>query len=346
MKVFLTGGTGFIGLPLTQSLLARGWKVVALVRNASSPTARALTKRGAQCVLGDVTDRESMRADMTGADIAIHAAGWYELGVIGDGRRLMHAVNVLGTVNVLGLALELGIPRSVYVSSTEYYGETGPEAVDETYQRQAPYHSYYERTKAEAHQIAQQYQRRGLPLIIVCPNTVVGPNDHSNYGYFLRMYLNRLLTPFGWAPDVIVSIVHVHDVGEGIALAAEKGRIGETYILAGEPISQREMVKIWMTNPGALKVRFYIPNWLAKLMFAPMEPVQRLAGLPAAASREGVSANVCLNYSGAKAQRELGWTHRPAKKMWLDIIDQELHLLAARKNRDLRSRLKPVEPSE
>ena len=49
------------------------------------------------------------------------------------------------------------------------------------------------------------------------------------------MYLNRLLTPYAWAPDVINSLVHVNDVGEGIALAAEKGRIGETYILAGEP---------------------------------------------------------------------------------------------------------------
>ena len=77
-----------------------------------------------------------------------------------------------------------------------------------------------------------------------------------------------------------------------------------------------------------------------------MEPLQRLAGLPAAVSRESVSASVSLNYSGAKAQRELGWTYRPAKEMWLDIIDQELELLASRKKRDLVSRLKPVETSE
>jgi len=346
MKVFLTGGTGFIGQALIQSLMARGWTVVALVRNANSPQARALTKMGAQCASGDVTDRESMRADMTGADIVVHTAGWYEFGVTGNGRQLMHAINVIGTDNVLSLTLELGIPRSVYASSTMYYGETGPEAEDETYQRQKPYNSYYEQTKAEAHQIAQQYQQRGLPLIIVCPNGVVGPNDHSNYGYFLRMYLNRLLTPYAWAPDVINSLVHVNDVGEGIALAAEKGRIGETYILAGEPTSRREMVQIWMTKPGGFKVRFYIPHWLAKVMFAPMEPLQRLAGLPAAVSRESVSASVSLNYSGAKAQRELGWTYRPAKEMWLGIIDQELELLASRQKRDLVARLKPVETSE
>src|SRR3970282_1470973 len=102
MKVFLTGGTGFIGQPLTQSLMARGWNVVALVRNSSSPPARALTKMGARCVAGDVTDRESMRAAMTGADIVVHNAGWYEFGVQGNARKLMRAVNVTGTDNVLG----------------------------------------------------------------------------------------------------------------------------------------------------------------------------------------------------------------------------------------------------
>ena len=66
MKVFLTGGTGFIGQPLAQSLIARGWNVVALVRKPESPQARTLTNMGVQCVTGDVTDRESMRAATAG----------------------------------------------------------------------------------------------------------------------------------------------------------------------------------------------------------------------------------------------------------------------------------------
>ena len=346
MKIFLTGGTGFIGQPLTQSLLARGWNVVALVRNSDSPKARALTKMGARCVSGDVTNRESMRAGMGGAGIVVHNAGWYEFGVNGHDRKLMHAINVTGTGNVLGLALELGIPRAVHVSSTVAYGETGAQACDETYQRQKPCRSYYEQTKAEAHQNAQQFQQRGMPLIIVCPNAVVGPNDHSAYGYFLRMYLNRLMPPFAWAKENISSLVHVADVGEGIALAAEKGRAGETYLLAGEPASLCVVMQIWMTKPGGCKVRFYLPNWLAKVMFAPMEPLQRMAGLPAFVSRETVSASVSLNYSGAKAQRELGWKCRPAREMWLGIIDRELELLARRKKRDLVSRLKPLESDE
>ena len=343
MKVFLTGGTGFIGQPLVAALLRRNWRVIALVRNVNSAPARALAQLGVQCVPGDVTQRESMRTGMTGADMVIHNAGWYEYGLNAKARKLMYEINVTGTDNVLSLALELGIQRTVHVSTTLYYGETGPEARDETYQRQKPCASYYEQTKTAAHEIAQQYQQRGLPIIIVCPNGVVGPNDHSAFGYFLRFYLNGLMPPFAWAPDIISSLVHVNDVGEGIALAAEKGRMGETYILAGEPTTRRDFIQIWMTKPGGLKVRFYIPGWLAKLIFAPTEPLQRMAGLPAAVSRETVAASFPINYTSEKAQRELGWTHLPAKAMWLDIIDKELELLANRQQRDLLSRLKPVE---
>jgi dihydroflavonol-4-reductase len=344
MRVFLTGGTGFIGQPLTKALLARGWEVTALVRNPDSLQAHALTKMGAQCVPGNVTNLESMRAGMMGADIVIHNAAWYEVGISKRSQKLMHAINVTGTDNVLSLALELGIPRTVYVSSTVYYGDTGPEARDESYCRQQPYRFYYEQTKAEAHEIAQKYQQRGLPLIIICPAHVVGPNDHSIYGYFLRMYLNRLMTPFAWGSGTVHSPAHVNDIGEGIALAAEKGRVDETYLLAGEPTSIREAMEIWMTKPGGFKVRFYIPFWLATLLFAPMGPLLRMFDLPAFISYETVSATkVSLSFSSAKAQRELGWTYRPAREMWSEIIEQELKLLAGRQKRDLVSRLKPVE---
>jgi dihydroflavonol-4-reductase len=318
MKVFLTGGTGFIGQPLTQALISRGWNVIALVRKPNSSQARAVARMGAQCVSGDVTDRESMRANMTGADLVVHNAGWYEFGVTEKSRQLMHAINVTGTDNVLGLAIELGVPRTVHVSSTISYGATGATAVDEFYQRQKPYMSYYEQTKTEAHDVAKRYQQLGLPLIIVCPDGVVGPNDHSARGYFLRMYLNRLMPPFAWAPDTINSLVHVDDLSEGIALAAEKGRIGETYILAGEPIRLREMVQIWMTKPGGFKVRFYIPTWLAKILFAPLEPLQRLAGLPAAVSRETASA---ASISMVNSAGLIVW---PKRCGWIPLIKNSI----------------------
>jgi dihydroflavonol-4-reductase len=347
MKIFLTDGTGFIGQPLTKALIARGWNVLALVRKPESPEARALTKMGAQCVTGDVTDRESMRIGMTGTDVVIHNAGWYELGISRGTRTLMQSINVKGTDNVLSLALELGILRTVYVSTIAYYGDTGAEVRDETYRRQAPYRSYYEQTKSEAHEIALQYQERGLSLITICPAHVVGPNDHSPYGYFQRMYVNRWMPPFAWAPNTVHSSVHVMEVAEGIVLAVDKGKLGETYILAGESTTRRQELEYWAMQPGGFRVSFFLPFWLAALMFAPMEPVQRWLGLPASISREVVlSDKSSLSFSSAKAQRELGWTHRPARQMWSSIINEEHKLLPARKKRDLVSRLKPVEASE
>jgi dihydroflavonol-4-reductase len=343
MRVFLTGGTGFIGRPLTQSLLARGWQVVALVRNPDSPQAYALAKMGVQCVTGDLTDRESMRTGMIGADMIIHNAAWYEVGITKKARALMYAINVTGTDNVLSLAQELGVPRTVYVSSTTYYGDSGPEARDESYRRQKPYRFYYEQSKSEAHEVALHYQQRGLPLILVCPAHVVGPNDHSIWGYFLRLYLNRMMSPFAWAPSIMNAAVHVNDVGEGIVLAAEKGHNDGTYFLAGDSMSLREVLNIWNTKPGGFKVRFYIPTWLAWTLFALLEPVLRLVGLPAFISRETVTASMDLNYSSAKAQHELGWTYQPAKEMWLGIIEEELVLLAQRGKSSLVSRLKPMD---
>lgn len=346
MKIFLTGGTGFIGQHLAHSLTGRGWEVVALVRKPDSAEARSLSKMGAQIVAGDVTDRESMRAGMLGADAVVHSAGAYEFGVTEDGKKLMHAINVSGADNVFSLARELNIPRTVFISATMYWGETGTQARDETFHREKPYHSYYEQTKAESHQIALDYQQRGLPLIILAPNGAVGPNDHSIFGYLLRLYLNRLLAPYAWAPDIVFSPAHVDDVAEGTSLAVEKGRTGETYILAGEPNTLREILALWATKPGGSSVKFYLPVSLAKAMFAPLEPVERLAGLPAVISREAISASVSMNYRADKAKRELGWTTLPAREMWLGIMDQERELLARRKKRDLLSRLKPVAPGE
>jgi len=260
MKVFLTGGTGFIGHRLTKLLLSRGWSVTALVRNPNTPQAQAVNRMGAHVTTGDITDRESMRADMNGADIVIHNAGHYEYGLSAAGRKRMQAVNVHGTENVLGLALELGVLRALYVSTIQAFGETGSQMRDETFTRIAPCRTTYERTKTDAHAIACHYQQRGLPLIIACPSGVIGPNDHSVFGYFLRLYLNKLMPPLAWSPNTLFSLVEVSDLAKGITLAAEKARPGETYFFCGESKSFREHLDYWARRPGAFKVIMWLPR--------------------------------------------------------------------------------------
>jgi dihydroflavonol-4-reductase len=343
MKVFLTGGTGFIGQSLTKRLVARGWEVIALVRNSETNAALTVRGLGAQLVDGDVTELKSMRAGMTGVDIVIHSAAHYEYGIAGTARQRMYEVNVTGTEHVLALALELKIPRTVYVSSTVAYGDSGPEQRDERFERQKPPRTWYEKTKTEAHEIGLSYRARGLPLIIVSPAGVVGPNDHSVLGYMLRLYVQGLFPPMLSGARSIFPFVDVDDVAEGIALAAEKGRVSENYFLTGEPLPFKEHLRFWAMGPGGMQVKVWLPPALMAFSTLPLEPLQRRAGLPAFLSRESVATGASnMNYLSAKAQRELGWSHLSAQEMWRKAIDGELELLARRTKRDLLSRLRPV----
>lgn len=346
MNVFLTGGTGFIGRPLTRALLSRGWNVTVLARRPEAPQAQELAKAGARVVPGNITDRDSVQRGMHGADLVVHNAAWYELGVDKAAVARMQSANVGGTDTVLGVARELGVSRTVYVSSVMAFGETGPEAKDETYVRAYPPKSLYEASKVEAHRVAEEHAAKGLPLIITCPGAVIGTNDHSVWGYFGRLYVNRLLPPMAWAPDAMQALVHVDDVSEGIALAAERGRIGETYILGGNARRMRETLASWNAIPGGMRFRVFAPKWLTAVMFSSFEPLLRRLGLPAFMSRETVyGGGMHFNYSSAKAVRELGWRYRDADTMWRDALGGEIALLRTRRKESLVSRLRPADVS-
>jgi dihydroflavonol-4-reductase len=344
MKVFLTGGTGFIGQSLTKSLHKRGWSITALVRKPDSLRAQALKKTGVQLAPGDITVRESMRTAMSSADIVIHNAGLYEYGMDNAGKQRMRSINVGGTENVLSLAYELNIQRTIHVSSVQAFGETGPQLRDESFTRQFPCHTTYEQTKTDAHEVARKYQQRGLPLIIVCPHGVIGVNDQSAFGYFQRLFVNRIMPPIACSPNSIYGLVELNDLVEGITLAAEKGRISETYFLCGERQSIREIFNLWRNKPGRYTIRIWLPVGFMAALFTPLEPLQRILGLPAFLSREtirGNATNWC--YSSEKAERELGWTHCSAEEMWSATLDGEIQLLSRRKTQNLVQRLKPLE---
>jgi nucleoside-diphosphate-sugar epimerase len=342
-QVFLTGGTGFIGKALTEALLRRGWQVTALVRKPEDKPAHALQRMGARLVQGDVTERATVLAGMQGADILVHNAAVYELGLTAEEIRHMRRANVDGTDIVLGAAQELGVPHSVYVSSILAMGDTGEELRDESFVRQAVCVSAYEQSKADAHGVALKYQRDGLPLVIVCPGNVIGPNDHAAWGYFARMYVNGIKPPIGWARNKVYVHSHVEDQGEGIALAAEKGRPGETYILGGDQITMEEAMKLWLSTPGGIRFITWLPTGVAKVLFWPLEPFQRWMGLPAFISREtAVAAGVNYNFSSEKARRELGWAPRPARQTWLETMEAERQLKMQRNGGGLVSRLRPL----
>jgi len=329
MRVFLTGGTGFIGRPLTAALLKRGWTVSALVRDATGATAQVLQQMGAELVPGDIVERESMRSAMTNADIVIHNAAWYEIGIGGkQAEERMQAVNVDGARNTLTLAHELGVKRIVHVSSIVAAGETGDALRDESFTRQTPFPNPYERTKAEAHAIALDLAAQDAPILLALPGAVIGPGDHANLGILQRMYVRGIAPPLTIGGDYRRCQVYVDDCAEGIALIAERGRIGEAYILAAGNLSYREIYQLWSKTPGGMKQIAAMPKSLAVLSAMVAEPAQRWFRLPNLLSADAArAAYKHYDYSGAKARRELGWQPRELEQAWLATLAEERRMV-------------------
>jgi dihydroflavonol-4-reductase len=308
MKAFVTGGTGFIGEPLVRRLIERGYAVTCLTRHPERAT--SLREMGTALVRGNITDPETMRGPMQGSDIVIHSAAWNEVGVSPGAEERMHQINVGGTENVLGLAVELGVPKIIYTSTVKVLGDTHGRVIDESFERDSPFYSACDRTKYQAHQVAEGYIAQGAPIIIVMPAGVYGPGDHSLIGRLLRLVLRRLL-PIAPGADTGLSFVYVDDVAEGHVLAVEKGEIGATYILGGEVMTIGDAVQVIARLAGVPAPLLLLNSgWVA-----PLKPLtrwlERWANLPWLLSSETLNT---LGYTwwvaSDKAERELGYSYR------------------------------------
>lgn len=318
MKAFVTGGTGFIGRNVVRKLLDRGYQVTALVRSEGG--APALREMGADIVFGDITDRESMRVGMRGSDVVFHIAAIYNF--LPEMMAQCEDVNVGGTRNVLELAFELGIPRIVYTSTIAVFGDTHGELPDETYFTDGPFASDYDRTKWKAHyEVAEALISQGAPIIIVMPGGVYGPGDNSWLVEMMRLFYRGML-PVVPGADSVITYAYVDDVAEGHILAAEKGRIGESYILAGPAVPFGEMVEFWSQLTGKRPPVARIPSRMVRVA-APLAGVaQPRLGLPQSFSGDFLKV-VGATYAARsdKARAELGWRPRPLQSGMLETFE-------------------------
>jgi len=230
MQVFITGATGFVTGRVARRLIDRGDGVRALVRD----TARAGRLDGADLVQGDLANEQALRVGIDGVDAVIHGAAMYEIGLTKAQRDAMLAANVRGTAHVLSAAKAAGVQRVVYISTIAVFGNTHGQIVDETFRRtDSSYTSYYEETKAKAHEVAEGFAQDGLPLVIVQPGQVYGPGDHSGFGGLLSSFARGRLPvlPF---PDLGLNMTFVDDIAAGIVLALDEGKPGRSYIMGGE----------------------------------------------------------------------------------------------------------------
>lgn len=271
MKVFVTGGTGFIGGHVARKLRERGDDVRALVRDPAK--ASDLSDLGCELIAGTLTDAPAIRDGTEGCDAAIHGAAVYEVGIPASEHRAMYEANVLGTENVLRAALDAKLGRVVYISTVAAFGNTRGKVVDESYEHPGTgFTSYYEETKHEAHQVAKRLiADEGLPCVIVQPGGVYGPDDHSALGKQMNDFLAGRM-PLLAFPDLGMNMVHVEDVAAGVLLALDAGKPGEAYVLGGQITTMRELIETLAKVAGKRAPKRAIPTGLMKAM-TPIGPL-------------------------------------------------------------------------
>lgn len=323
MRYCLTGATGFLGGVVARQLVAAGHQVVAVVRTPAQAT--GLADLGVTIHQGDVTEKESLRAPMTGADGVFHIAAWYKIGARDPSPGM--AVNVTGTRNTLEMMRELGIPKGVYTSTIAVFSDTHGKVVDETYHHTGPFLTEYERTKWLAHyEVAAPMIAEGLPLVIVMPGVIYGPGDTSNFRHmWIDYFKHRLPTiPRGYA----TCWGHVEDTARAHLLAMEQGTVGQSYIVAGPAHTLAEVMALAQRVTGIASPR-QLPAGTVRALAAVTGMVERVLPVPTNYRSETLRsiAGTTGLATSARAQREWGYAPRSLEAGLPDTLRHEMRLL-------------------
>jgi dihydroflavonol-4-reductase len=325
MNCFVTGASGFIGANLVHELLARKHRVKALLR----PGSDLLGLRGAEFerVEGDLADGAKLKSAMRGCDWCFHVAASYHLWL--RDYRPMYVANVEGTRNVISAAAAAGCQRIVYTSTVGCIGLPEPiegriiPSDEATPVSGAQMKNHYKRSKWQAEQVATQMVREGLPVIIVNPSAPVGPRDikPTPTGQVILDFLNGKMPAY---LDTGLNWVHVRDVAVGHILAAEKGRIGERYILGNAEgnWTMKQAFTILEELTGVRAPRFRVPYSLALVAAYANEALSLLTRRPPKAPLAGVRmARYKMYFNPYKAIRELGLPQTPPKQALADAAE-------------------------
>jgi dihydroflavonol-4-reductase len=315
----VTGATGFVGANVVRELLARGQTVRALVRQSSDR--RAIDGLPLDVHEGDLLDPESLTRAVTGVRHVYHVAADYRLWAPDPAQ--LFRVNVDGTRSLLRACAAAAVERVIYTSTVGALGipADGSPGTETTPVTLADMVGPYKASKFLAEQTALEWAGRGLPVVIVNPSTPVGPWDvkPTPTGRIIVDFLQGRM--FGTL-DTGLNIVHVRDVALGHLLAAERGRIGEKYILGHRNLSLSELFTLLARLSGRPAPRLRVPYPVAWSVAAVMEARARLTGREPRVSLSAVRmARKRMYFSPAKAVRELGLPQTPVEQALRDAIE-------------------------
>lgn len=318
-KVLVTGATGFVGANVARLLVERGADVRVLARPTSDRG--NLIGLPVEIAEGDLRDAESIRRAVAGCGRVFHVAADYRFWAR-DPREL-YASNVQGTVNVLEACLAAGVERVVYTSTVGTIGLSAlPRPCDETTPLlPGQLTSHYKRSKLEAERAALGYVAKGLPLVVVNPSAPIGPWDAR------PTPTGQILVDFarGKLPAIVdtgLNVVHVRDVAEGHLLAAERGRVGERYILGHQNMTLAEIAQELSELTGRPPPRLRLPYavaWAAGAVSTAL--ADWVTHRPPAVALEAVRmSRRRMFFDASKAVRELGLPQTPVRQAFADAL--------------------------
>jgi nucleoside-diphosphate-sugar epimerase len=298
-RVFVTGGSGFLGRELVRELVARGRAVRGLAR---STAARAvLGELGAEAVTGDLGDVRVLQQGMSGCQLVLHAAAHAKDH---GPREEFFRANVRGTENVVAAARSAGVERLVHVSTEAVLADGNPivQADEERPIAERPV-GLYPLTKGLAEKHVRAAAREGFDAVVVRPRFIWGRGDTTLLPSMLKVVNDGR---WRWIDGgrYLTSTCHVANAVEGLLCAAERGRSGGVYFLTdGAPVEFRSFVGDMLRAAGADPGEKNLPRWVAQVIaaltaFLPNPPITRTA-------LALVSHEVTVN--DTRARRELGY---------------------------------------
>jgi len=304
IDALVTGATGFVGANVARELLRDGASVRVLARPHGDR--RAIEGLKIEICEGDLVDPASIRRAVQGARTVFHVAADYRLWA--KHPEEIYRANVEGTRAVLQAAADAGVARVVHTSSVGALGipKDGTPGTETTPVTLADMVGPYKASKFLAEQVALGFALKGLPVVIVNPSTPIGPWDvkPTPTGQMIVDFLrNKMFATL----DTGLNLVHVRDVARGHLLAAERGRIGDKYILGNANLTLAEIGVLLAEVAGSRAPRARIPYAVAWLAAGCMEAAARVTGSPPRVSLTAVRmARKRMFFSPAKAVRELG----------------------------------------
>ncbi|EME71974.1 nucleoside-diphosphate-sugar epimerase [Paramagnetospirillum caucaseum] len=308
--VLVTGATGFVGAAIVRALLARGEAVRVLARPTSDR--RNVANLHVEVVEGRLEDAASLRKAMEGCRVLIHTAADYRIWVPDPAAMMM--ANVEGTRALMTAALAEGVERVVYTSSVATLGHVeGGTADEDTPSDISDKVGPYKQSKFLAEEVVRRMvAEQGLPAVICNPSTPVGPGDVKPTPTG-RMIVEAASGRMPAYVDTGLNIVHVDDVAEGHLLALDKGRIGERYILGGDNLTLADILNRIAGITGGRPPLMKLPRWPLYPLALGAETWARLFGGEPFVTMDGLKMSRWhMFFSSAKAERELGYRHRPA----------------------------------